>query len=194
MYVAGVMVDESRMGVIEGLGFRDSKTLTPQRREYLSKLIEKHAEGIYVLKVTPRQIDELRKIMTMNQIMVITYAKVLENLKPDKAILDAADVKEERFAENVRQKYGREIELISEHKADAKYALVSAASITAKVNRDRSMRRLERDMGVKLGSGYPSDSFTREHLKALLGTGSSLPNYVRRSWNTIETVSEEMHR
>ena len=76
--------------------------------------------------------------MTMNQLMVLAHSRVLKELRPDKAYLDAADVKEERFGVEVKKKYGASIEIISNHQADTKYPIVSAASILAKTHRDRS--------------------------------------------------------
>ena len=64
------------------LGVADSKKLTPKKREQLASQIKKHADGFFVLEISPSQIDELRKIMSMNEIMVVCFAKVLEQLKP----------------------------------------------------------------------------------------------------------------
>lgn len=89
--------------------------------------------------------------MTMNEIMVVCFSKVLEQLKPDLLYADAADVNEERFATNIRKQYSKtnpehakEIEIISMHQADATYPVVSAASIIAKVRRmslSKSLRK-----------------------------------------------------
>jgi ribonuclease HII len=68
---------------------------------------------------------------------------VLEELRPGHALLDAADVNAVRFGENVGKNYGRVIEITSEHKADEKYPVVSAASILAKVERDALVKKLE---------------------------------------------------
>ena len=43
--------------------------------------------------------------MTMNEIMVVCFAKVLEELRPDHAFVDAADVIAHRFGENIKKKY-----------------------------------------------------------------------------------------
>jgi hypothetical protein len=72
----------------------------------------------------PDTCDELRKIMSMNENMVVCFLKVLEQLKPDLVYVDAADVKAERFAYNLRRQYektspahAKEIEIISMHQA-----------------------------------------------------------------------------
>ncbi|MCK4614298.1 MAG: ribonuclease HII, partial [Thermoplasmata archaeon] len=80
--------------------------------------------------------------------------------------------------------------IISEHKADTKYPAVSAASIVAKVTRDREMEKLRQEYG-ELGSGYPSDPITRAYLLDLFRKGKELPPFVRRSWETIKKIREE---
>ena len=47
-------------------------------------------------------------------------------------------------------------ECVAEHKADENHPEVSAASIIAKVTRDRAVEQLSKDIGIDLGSGYPS--------------------------------------
>src|SRR5659263_24087 len=98
--------------------------------------------------------------MTMNEIMVVCYAQVLEELRPDHAFVDAADVIAQRFGENIKKKYTQEITITSEHEADVRYPIVSAASILAKVQRDMLVKELGEKIGEDLGSGYPSDAKT----------------------------------
>ncbi len=102
--------------------------------------------------------------MNMNEIMVVCFAKVLEQLKPDIVYADAADVKAERFAENLLRQYAKtspdhakKIKVVSMHQADAIYPVVSAASIIAKVRRDELIEELKREWCIDFGSGYPSD-------------------------------------
>ncbi|MCZ7383639.1 MAG: ribonuclease HII, partial [Candidatus Methanoperedens sp.] len=126
MCVAGVLLNENKLDALTKIGVKDSKQLTAKRREILAVEIKKLVDKYFILEVSPFQIDELRKIMTMNEIMVVSYAKVLEELKPDHAFVDAADVIADRFGENIRKKYTRDLEITSEHNADVKYPIVSA--------------------------------------------------------------------
>jgi ribonuclease HII len=73
------------------------------------------------------------------------------------------------------------VRIISEHKADSKYPIVSAASIIAKVERDRSIDRLKAQHG-DFGSGYMTDPKTKGFLEALARRCDSYPEFVRRSW------------
>ncbi len=193
MVVAGVVMEEDRLPELLRLGVKDSKVLSPVRRNYLSAKIKEIAVNYHILEVSAAQIDEMRKIMTMNQLMVVTHTKVLKNLRPDRAYLDAADVKEERFGENVKKRYAAPIDIIAKHKADATYPIVAAASILAKVRRDRIMRDMEREMGVVLGSGYPSDPKTKKFLEGWIKSHESLPDIARHSWKTSENLLEKMH-
>jgi ribonuclease HII len=202
MCIGGVKIEESRAHVLKVLGVADSKKLTPKKREQLSSQIKKHADSFFILEVSPSQIDELRKIMTMNEIMVVCFSKVLEQLKPDIVYVDAADVKAERFGANLLMQYtktnpdhAKKIKITSEHQADAIYPTVSAASIIAKVRRDELIEELKKEWGLDFGSGYPSDPKTKEFL---LNWGKEhsgeFPGIVRQSWQTVENVREELKK
>ena len=188
MYVAGVMVEENKLKLIKELGVRDSKLISPKRRVYLAEKIKKIAD-VYLVEVKAKEIDELRKVMTMNDIEVVSFTNVLLQLRPDMAYLDAADVKAYRFSQNILKKYKYPIKIISEHNADKNYPIVSAASIIAKVNRDKKICELESVIGKKIGSGYPSDQYTRAFLEELIREGK-MPDYVRTSWKTVEKIKK----
>ncbi len=188
MFVAGVVIDEDQIFDLAALGVKDSKLLAPQRREYLATKIEKIAQDRYVLEVKPEVIDELRQLITMNEIMVKSFSKVVEKLSADRAILDAADVNQERFARRVKEGSGTSMEVIAEHRADKNHSVVAAASILAKVNRDRSVKEIERTIGQKIGSGYPSDPATIRFLETWMKDHGELPPFVRHSWKTAVRI------
>ena len=193
MMIAGVVIEEDRLMELAKLGVKDSKLLSPMRRNYLAVKIKEIATFYYILEISARQIDEFRKINTMNQLMVVGYVKVLEQLKPNRVFLDAADVIEERFGDNIKKKYCAPIEVISRHKADAMFPIVSAASILAKTQRDRAIINLEKKIGMPLGSGYPSDPVTRKFLTSWMRVHKDLPDIVRHSWKTVENLLETIH-
>ncbi|HIH45112.1 MAG TPA: ribonuclease HII [Candidatus Methanoperedenaceae archaeon] len=188
MFVAGVLMDETKIPLLRKIGVRDSKKLSPKQRARLAGEIRKLAEKYFVLEVKAHQIDELRKVMTMNELMVDCYVKVLGELSPECAYVDAADVVAARFGKNILEKYGKKVMLFSEHNADETYPIVSAASILAKVSRDMSVLSLSRTIGKDIGSGYPSDPATLEFLKEWVRVHGSLPDFVRHSWETSRTV------
>ena len=156
--------------------------------EALAIRIEEIALDRYVLEVRPEVIDELRKIMSMNEIMVRSFSKVLENLSADRAILDAADVKAERFARRVKEVSKTSMEVVAEHRADRNHPVVAAASILAKVRRDLSVREIEKAVGREIGSGYPSDPATIRFLESWVGEHGDLPPVARQSWKTAERI------
>ncbi|HII06688.1 MAG TPA: ribonuclease HII [Methanotrichaceae archaeon] len=188
MFVAGVVIEEDQLFDLAALGVKDSKMLSPKRRAFLAAKIEKIAQDRYVLEVKPEVIDELRQLITMNEIMVKSFSKVVGNLSADRAILDAADVNQERFARRVKEGSGTSMEVIAEHRADKNHIVVAAASILAKVNRDRSVRELERTIGLEIGSGYPSDPTTVRFLETWMEEHGELPPFVRHSWKTAERI------
>ncbi|KAF5416894.1 MAG: Ribonuclease HII [Candidatus Methanogaster sp.] len=188
MCVAGVLMEEERMHLIDGLGLKDSKKLTPKRREFFDREIKKVVDGWFVLEVSAHQIDELRTVMTMNEIMVNAFARVLENLKPDHAFLDAADVNEARFGRNVQGSCKHHLTVTARHKADATYPIVAAASIIAKVQRDRAVKTLGEGVG-DFGSGYPSDPKTIRFMREWFREHKSFPEWVRHSWKTTSNVA-----
>ena len=194
MCVAGLLLDENNLERIARLGVRDSKKLTPKKRETLSVDIKKLADKIFVLEVSPGKIDELRKVMTMNEIMVMCYVRVLGELKPESAFVDAADVIAERFGENIKKKYSGDLKITSEHNADEKYPIVSAASILAKVRRDELVRNIEKKEGIEIGSGYSSDHKTIHFLENWVMEHGYLPDFARSSWETSKNIIEKSRK
>ncbi len=186
LFIAGVCIDSGSVKYLQRMGLRDSKDLSRKRRELLALRIEKVGQ-IGVHEVTAQQIDELREIITMTDIIVRGHARVLHNLEPDCAYVDAADVNADRFGLQVKERSGV-AHVIAEHNADKNQVLVSAASIIAKVRRDQSMKRLEIELGCKIGSGYPSDAVTLSFLRQWIEDHHELPLGTRRSWKTVQNL------
>jgi ribonuclease HII len=64
---------------------------------------------------------------------------------------------------------------------------VAAASIVAKVVRDREIRKLHLMYG-DFGSGYPSDPKTKNFARHCLSTHQPLPPIIRTKWATISRL------
>ncbi len=188
MFVAGLVIEEERLFDLAAFGVKDSKMLAPAKREMLARKITGIATDQYILEVKPQVIDELRLVMTMNEIMVRSFSQVVGKLHADKAVLDAADVDADRFARAVRNASKTNMDLIAEHKADERHKVVSAASILAKVRRDASMRELESTMHCKIGSGYPHDRATIAFLSDWVKENRDLPPCARHSWSTAQRI------
>ena len=80
--------------------------------------------------------------------------------------------------------------VISRHKADKIYPVVSAASIVAKVERDREIAALRVAYG-DFGSGYLADQKTTLFLKRWLQTHEEYPSCVRKSWKPAKQAKNE---
>lgn len=190
MCVAGVLLDDKKLDALAETGVRDSKQLSRKKREALAVQVKKLAERYFILEVSPGQIDELRKVMTMNEIMVACYVKVLDELRPERAFVDAADVIADRFGENIKKRYSGDLNITSEHNADEKYPIVSAASILAKVRRDELIRNIGITAGIDIGSGYPADPKTIRFLENWVREHGKLPDFARSSWETSKNILE----
>ena len=76
-------------------------------------------------------------------------------------------------------------ELIVEHKADVNHLPVAAASVVAKVIRDRYIDRLKVDIGIDFGSGYMSDPKTKKFLEE---NYEKFPHLFRRKWKSFSNL------
>jgi len=172
--------------IVADLGVRDSKQLSPEERERLFGLIKKKCR-IAVVVISAEEIDAIRREMTMNSCVARAHAEVISRLCPETAVVDACDVNPFRYAEMVRGHLANPCEIISEHHADSTYPVVSAASIIAKVTRDREVARLAKKYG-KIGSGYPSDPETIAFLSTYIDDHNNPPPIARKSWKTVSAM------
>ncbi|MET1124917.1 MAG: ribonuclease HII [Archaeoglobaceae archaeon] len=183
LVVAGVAVDDAK--VLESLGVRDSKKLSHDKRLELAAEIGKVAR-VHVVKVDADELDERMSVKTINEVLLECCAEIVRKLKPEIVYVDSPDVVAERFAARLKEMSG--VEVVAEHKAEDKFAVVAAASIVAKVEREREIEKLRRTYG-DFGSGYASDPKTREYLRRWIVEGR-LPPIVRRKWKTVSKVSQ----
>lgn len=191
LIVAGVMCDEKSEGLLKKMGCKDSKLLSPKKRETLAKAIEKTVKDIVVLRVGPCKIDSHRRGgMSLNQIEGVKMAEVASFLKPHKVFIDCPDTNIEKFKGYLKRMIQHEPEIVLEHKADYNYPVVAAASIIAKVERDRAVEELRQEHG-DFGSGYPSDPVTRQWLESWIGNNSKFPDFIRRSWVPAELLEKD---
>jgi len=183
--IAGVVVNEEDIPKLVQLGVKDSKLLSPHRREYLAPEIKRIAKNYTVIKLQPPEIDKVVKtggrLRRLNRLEAQTMAQVIETLKPDKAYVDASDVLEERYKQHIQECLTIKVDIVSEHKADRKYPIVGAASIIAKTERDREIAELQKVYG-DFGCGYPTDPKTIAFLQRILETLGEYPEFVRKSW------------
>ena len=195
LVVAGVAVKTEDLPQLIALGVKDSKLLTAKKREALYPEILKLTHSYQTIKVLPYLIDKAvrskRALYKLNRLEAQTMAKIIEQLKPDQAYVDAADVVQERFGLHIQECLTVKTPIVSEHKADRTYPVVSAASIIAKVERDREIENLKVKYG-DFGSGYLTDDKTTDFLKRLLvENDGEYPSCVRKSWEPARRAKAE---
>jgi len=187
MVVCGYAVEEARVGELASLGVADSKKLTPEQREYIAGLITQAAAGYEVRILQAHEVNAcLRRMGSkgINTLEAWVMAEIINRLKPRRVFIDSPERDVDTFRRKVISKLSLgEVEVVCENKADEKYPVVSAASIIAKVTRDREVAKLRMEYG-DFGTGYPSDPKTLEFIKTQLLAGK-LPPIVREGWKTV---------
>ena len=105
LVIAGVLICEKDLSKLRDLGVKDSKLLSPQRRQKLAVDLTKLPVKFHVESLSPAEIDKAvatgRKLHRLNRLEARTMAKVIDILKPDVAYVDAADVLADRFRKHI---------------------------------------------------------------------------------------------
>ncbi len=193
MVVAGATVIRGDNAKLKKLGVRDSKLLSPKRREYLAGKLEGILKDVVVVKISPCKIDDYNKRgVNLNKLEAMKMADILDCLDPSEVFIDSPESNAGKFRETMLKMIKGKPEMVVEHKADVKYPVVSAASIIAKVERDAEIEKLKKEYGLK-GSGYPSDERTIEWMKSYLREHGKFPEkgLVRFSWDTTKRMLGE---
>jgi ribonuclease HII len=174
VYAAAVVLPLDRPHLPELLdGVRDSKLLSPARREALRPVIEDVAVAVGVGWAAPTEIDELGIAPATRQAMTRALSDL--NGQVSALLIDYVRLPESDLHQRALPK------------ADARCLSVAAASIVAKVTRDRLMAKLDEDLpgyGFAQHKGYG----TRQHRQALAQLGPS-PIH-RMSWRPLQALSE----
>ena len=141
---------------LETVGIDDSKKLTPARREELFERIREEAVAVSTGSVSEKVIDEVNILRATHQAMREAVAGLARS--PDHVLVDGDAVPEVGVPHTAIRR------------GDEKSAAIAAASIVAKVTRDRLL--------VEYDSVYPGYGFARhkgygtaEHIAALTRLG-----------------------
>ncbi len=163
-------------------GVNDSKKLTPKKRDQLFDIIKEKAIAIGIGEMSCQTIDEINIKNATKMAMIQAIANLRDKdgnqVIPDYLLIDA-----EKLDINIPQ-----LNII---KGDAKCHGIAAASIIAKVTRDREMEKLDiiyPEYKFAKNKGYG----TKEHVNALLEYGPvniHRMTFLKKILNTEEQIS-----
>ena len=193
--VAGVSATPVGLRALRALGVKDSKLLSPNRRDELFPKILEACASVYWVNISPFEIDAVvtkgKRLRKLNYLEAVYFAKVIDRIRADRVTVDASDVLPNRFKADIVANMEVQCKVRAYHKADRNYPVVSAASVVAKVQRDREVARLREEHG-DFGSGYPSDPTTKAFFEDWLRKGEPLPTFVRSSWKTFANIRQRL--
>ena len=185
MVIAGISIEKKNIPKLRKLGVRDSKKLSPKKRELLYKEIINIVDDYHVIRIPPKTIDKYVFEHNLNHLEAKKMAAVITHLKSEISYVDSCDVNATRFGREISD-LSNKSKVRSYHYADSRFVVVSAASIIAKVSRDRSIARLNKN--YEFGSGYPSDKKSVNFVKKLVSAKKPLPSSVRKSWKPVQKI------
>ena len=179
MVLAGCSLREEHHDKLKDLQVRDSKLLTPEKRSELFEKIRSLCNTYYVI-IPVSEIDDKR--INLNDLEAIKAAEIINYLRPEKTIIDCPSPNTEAWRNYVKRHVTNSTEILAEHKADFNHPIVSAASIIAKVIRDREIEKIKKELGIDFGSGYLTDPKTNEFMNLHFHAHQHL---FRHSWAPI---------
>jgi ribonuclease HII len=168
------------------IGVKDSKKLTPNTRERMYGLIMNACE-VSVVLASAAEIDDRRKAMSLNEIELEMFVEACSAVPSQTVYADCPDVNEAGFSKEMSIRM-KGTEIIARHKADDLYPVVSAASVIAKVTRDRMIADIQTEFGTDIGSGYPSDRYTMDFIEKWIKENGRPPPHTRCSWEPVRQL------
>ncbi len=188
LVIAIASVKKNNEYEIQRLGAKDSKKLSPQMREKLYGELKSICKFTLV-KITAEELNEIMKKHSLNEIEAIKIAGAISGKKYHTLYVDSPDTVEERFEKRIRSHTSDKLKIVSSHRADAKFPIVSAASIAAKVERDKEIEKIKKEVGYDFNSGYTSDPITIDYVKENLHN-KKLRKYLRTRWETLKRLTQ----
>ncbi|MBI4150329.1 ribonuclease HII [Candidatus Woesearchaeota archaeon] len=187
LVIAATLIDDKDEKKLIALHVKDSKQLSPKQRESMFDDIKKTVKAYRIVPVSPQEIDEAveSEETNLNWLEADHTVALINELKPDKAILDCPSPNIKAYTTYVKKKLTIKCEIVAEHKADEKYPIVSAASILAKVTRDREIEAIKKRIGQEIGSGYPADPNTKAFVEK---NYQKYPEIFRKSWESYKAL------
>ncbi len=165
---------------------KDSKQLSASQREEAYAKLSEFCNFRWI-EISATDLNRLMPDMSLNDIEAKYMANLINKIEDGDVMIDMPD----RYAWTFRkrmEKFGVKRKFEAEHKADENYPIVAAASICAKITRDRKIEEIKKAT-CDFGSGYPSDPKT---ISALRGkeTRAALAPFIRTRWKTLERLGQ----
>jgi ribonuclease HII len=173
------------------LGVKDSKKLTPHQRERLYPKVA-HMCKYATAKITAKELNVLMDKHSLNEIEAMKIAQLIDELGVHGATVyvDSPDNVPAKFAKRIEKRMKTRHKIVSANKADDLYLIVGAASIIAKVTRDREIERIKAEVGIDFNSGYTSDPVTQMYIKRRKEFPALTP-YLRTKWSTLRVERQK---
>jgi ribonuclease HII len=193
MAICGVLVREEKLPELKKIGVKDSKLLTPEKREKLAREIKEIISSYKIVIIPPQEIDDAisSKELNLNKLEAVKTALIIDNLKPDRVTLDCPSTNIRAYVSYLKSFLkNKNVEIKAEHKAE-RYPEVAAASILAKTSGDAELRKIQSGFSEDIGSGYPADPSTKKFLEK---NYKKHPEIFRRTWESykrLKPVSEK---
>mgnify|MGYP001625149641 FL=1 len=156
-------------------GLTDSKKLSEKKRDQFYDYIMEHAIAVEIGMDSPERIDEINIYQASKEAMIKAINQVKEKIPLQYVLTDAMPME-------------LDIPVLPIVKGDAKSITIAAASVVAKVTRDRMMIVLDEkypQYGFKNHKGYP----TKKHLEAIRTYG--LIDGYRKTYGPVKELLEE---
>ena len=192
------VIDKNKEKMFKDSGVKDSKLLSPQKREELFELIKKEAEDYKIIAIPAEELNVLMDKYSLNEIEAQKVCFAISQLKtePEAIVFDSPDTSTDHFSRRIKDNLKAlscniSSKIISEHKADLNHPSVSCASILAKVTRD-SLLKKELD-GLEI-SGYSSDPKTIDYLKNYFKKHKEFPKNTRLKWKTLDNIVNDLYQ
>lgn len=154
----------------------DSKKLTEKKREKLYDIIMRDALSVGVSIISAKEIDEINILEASRKGMIESFKEANKKIKIDVLLTDAMEIKT------------LDIPVEKIIKGDAKSISIAAASIIAKVTRDRLLLELDKkypEYGFSSHKGYP----TKKHLEAIEKYG--IFDEYRKTYGPVKKIIEK---